>query len=106
TIASDFSVTDTFKTRPMKVAENVIDDEMEIVVYPNPASDFFTIELIHEGNATIIVSTVLAEIVYERNLVSDDTGKLEVNAAEWKPGLYFVTVKDKASLQTKKITID
>ena len=62
-----------------------------VKVFPNPATDFVTIETQNKGGLTL--SNILGEVVAEKTLVPG-VNKLEVT--DLSPGLYFYKVGENA----------
>jgi hypothetical protein len=59
----------------------------EINIYPNPATDYVNINFAGTGN--LIITNILGQVVYA---VSHTESTISLNVAEWKSGMYFVTV--------------
>ena len=74
----------------------------EVVLYPNPASDNFTIQRSIANIENIEIYNALGVLKY--------SGLLEnsieiINIKDWKPGLYFVTIKGENGSSVNKLTI-
>jgi PKD repeat protein len=85
------------------VGLNDLFSQQSIVVYPNPSKDYFTIESdwLSSTNSVQVVS-IEGKLMYE-NRVENKT-KLELNAIDWNPGVYFLKLKtDKGNAIIKLI---
>ncbi len=71
-------------------------------VYPNPAKNAFTINLI-KRNSEILVTDILGRTVYTLQDTTEE--KLEINTANWEKGLYIITVKTGANLSAQNLII-
>lgn len=78
-----------------------------IKVYPNPSHDVFTIEYGNiKSNTELNVTDISGRLIYTSKL-STGSGKIEINAAGWMPGVYFYKVYGNESvLGTGKIIKD
>jgi hypothetical protein len=72
--------------------------ESTITVFPNPSSDYITINTAYK-NANIQILNVLGETIYN-NIEKNEITK--VNTSEYAPGIYFVKVTADNKSQTTK----
>jgi len=79
-----------------------------IMLYPNPASDFtaVSIDMDHSADAVINVVNTLGQTVLSttEQLVSG-TSKIQLSTAGFSAGVYFVNVEIEGATQTLKLTI-
>ncbi|MBC8172617.1 MAG: choice-of-anchor L domain-containing protein [Chitinophagales bacterium] len=74
-----------------------------INIYPNPASDNFTIDMPAEiAEATVIIKNILGE---DLRAFEINTGKTEVNSSDLAKGMYYLEIQSKESIVTKTIEI-
>lgn len=64
--------------------------EFELHVFPNPANDFFTVELENSQIETLSISSILGELVYENNSVLSTSFYFKEGLT---PGLYYVRIE-------------
>jgi bacillolysin len=74
----------------------------KLMVYPNPANDYFTIKNI-SGMLHLQVYDMTGKQVYEENHQSGDD--MQINTTSWSQGLYFLTITNEGKVNTKKILI-
>ena len=75
-----------------------------VSVYPNPASDCFTVELSNEmAGAKIQLYDVLGNLVYEQQSASVVNNTIDVHALS--KGNYFVKITSVQGIETQKIVI-
>lgn len=91
-IASAFSETKTFKTKPQKDSEIMNAELQAISIYPVPASTVITITIPMSGESLIRISNTLGRVVYESKTGLAGSGSAEVNVKDWPHGLYLVEV--------------
>ncbi|HBX52946.1 MAG: hypothetical protein A2309_12000 [Bacteroidetes bacterium RIFOXYB2_FULL_35_7] len=75
-------------------------------IFPNPASDFFTIKINDADNAkqnTIVIYDVSGKEIFKKIM----SGKsIEINTKKWSKGLYFVKLTDSNNLtQSRRIIV-
>ena len=76
-------------------------------IYPNPASDYFTVEIDAEKGNYVVTLTDLAGKVVSTNSVSNASGTstVAINVANLKAGNYLVAVANGSASYTKMVTI-
>lgn len=70
-------------------------------IYPNPVSESFTIREKDNHPLEIRISDQQTRIIKETVVNSGDI----INASEWKPGIYFLSTKDKLNNQVSVFKI-
>jgi len=71
-------------------------------LYPNPASDQFTISLNGAIDASVTVVSTTGTVVFQQTTFSE---KLIVNTDQWESGIYFVTVSNNGIASTQKLSV-
>ena len=71
-------------------------------VYPNPTSDFVTIELETE-NTDLQIFDLNGKLVRQEMLSSSSQNTIDLS--ELKPGTYIITLKDESGIKTEKLII-
>ena len=69
--------------------EVIQEDEMSIRVYPNPAEDFFMVEIMNQSSE---VNVDVYDLLGKSMLSSKMNHSLSVPTADWPSGLYMVRV--------------
>jgi len=77
--------------------------ESTVHIYPNPASEGFTVTNIPSGTATAEIKDISGRIVYAENETFYDTDK--TFSPDLLPGVYFITFEGKTHRTTKKLII-
>ena len=73
--------------------------DQNMMLYPNPANDIFTIEVPDMVNANVVVTNLQGKLVYNGVL---ESGKTRMNVASWAEGVYLVNVSgDNKNLNSK-----
>jgi hypothetical protein len=83
-------------------------DEKEIMIYPNPAKDYFILDLYignNKENISVEVKDALGKSVITTNYESFENGSVKVNTAGLQNGLYFVNVSGRDFIKVKKLVI-
>ncbi|MDD3860364.1 MAG: T9SS type A sorting domain-containing protein [Bacteroidales bacterium] len=76
----------------------------EISLYPNPASDIFSIDFGNNtGNKEIFVCNINGEIVY--NKIYGVENLISINTNSFASGVYFVEIKYQDKIEVKKLII-
>jgi hypothetical protein len=85
--------------------ENEVD--LNVNLYPNPASDFITIDIFdkyNSGNLKLEIVNSLGQIVTEKS-IQDKNEKVILDVTHFSKGLYFVRVSSERINTTKKLLI-
>jgi len=79
-----------------------IDNQKQIKIYPNPATNMLFIEVKNHENLTAEFITIEGRIVLDTNVNSDKS----IDVSSLKSGVYFVTLKsNETKIYTQKIVI-
>ena len=79
-------------------------EEMEkenITVYPNPATNKFTVNLAGSEKANIEMFNLVGQKVYS----STATEKAEINVSSFRPGIYMLKVSQNGKVYTSKVVV-
>ena len=75
-------------------------NRLEVTLYPNPSRDNINIVTAETNNATMQIVNNLGQIVIQQNLTQNTT---QIDISGLQSGIYFVNIKTKDGLVTKKI---
>lgn len=79
--------------------------ETEIAIYPNPASNQFTIEGKGVETSEIKIYNQLGQTI--QMPLSKEAGKVSVNSSHVVPGIYFVIIQsENGEMSTRKVVIE
>ena len=88
--------------------EEVAATNPTLTIYPNPASANFLAE-ISGGKysvANVVVTDMLGQVILSENVrLTSAVEKLNLNASEWKNGVYFVTMENHNFRVVRKLFI-
>lgn len=73
-----------------------------LTVYPNPATDKFTVALDNASEASVSVVATTGAVVMENTSFSN---QLVVSTTAWEKGIYFVTVATEEHTATTKVVV-
>jgi uncharacterized Ntn-hydrolase superfamily protein len=92
--------------------------ESEVLIYPNPASDFFIVDsrqltagsrqsaVNSQQSIKIIIHNILGEKIFEMGSLAGDNRKVKIDISAYQPGIYFVSVIENSNpVQTKELII-
>jgi len=87
------------------IIDNEIDD-FEMTIMPNPAIDFFFVEYVipNEGNAELMITNTLGQIIQSWNINGEN--KLKINSNSLQAGVYFITIRTESATMMKRLIID
>lgn len=77
-------------------------------LFPNPAKDklFMEFNATNRGNAQLEISSLIGSLVYSHSYsLSSGSNKLEINVANFNPGIYMYSLKTKDKNFTGRFTI-
>ncbi len=79
----------------------------EVAIYPNPARDYFTIELTgFEGQTNVLLSNSEGAVVERLDVnVDENTRIIRVNTRDYAQGVYVVTARNNDVIITKRVVI-
>lgn len=93
-------------TNPNMVSLDEAKKETSLSLFPNPATTELNIKLnSNEHNKRVEIINLLGKQVYNK-IVPTDNANFKINTSNFKPGIYFVSVKsDNKAIKTEKIII-
>ncbi|MDA7502167.1 T9SS type A sorting domain-containing protein [Chitinophagales bacterium] len=71
-------------------------------VYPNPASDFFYLEVENFPGASIIVYNAIGQVVWNGSLTDSRIG---IDSSAWSDGMYFVEVANEVDRKVQRVEV-
>jgi len=91
----------------MELRENIYqNDEAKLRVYPQPATDYITIELAGNKKADLVnIYDLTGQLVINQNSISFDGSVYKSNVDHLSPGVYFVKAIIDNNTVTKKILV-
>jgi hypothetical protein len=86
--------------------ENIIVNNLDINIYPNPTSEYFFINFTNlEGKTySISIFDMVGKIVKKLDYQSQES-ELQVNSSDIPKGVYFLIIKDDQKSLAKKLVI-
>lgn len=85
------------KTKPNSVEQ--IDPSSKMMVYPNPALDYLSINIAVSGQKTLAIYNMLGARIMSSNFFED---KSEINISDLPSGMYILKVKTSEGLASRK----
>jgi glucose/arabinose dehydrogenase len=82
------------------VGTNEISSIPEMKIFPNPATDYVTIE--SSPNSNVSISDLAGKRIFEGN---NEAGSLKINTQEFDKGVYFIRVESNSYFRTMKLMI-
>lgn len=76
-------------------------EKNNITVYPNPATNNFTVNLGNDEKANIQLFNIVGQLVYNENIV----GTAQVNVANLHTGVYMLKVNQNGKVYTTKVVV-
>ena len=85
------------------IGANISSDQLS--VYPNPANDYFSIDLsnLDQVPISLTITNSLGQITLNYRVEAFADGSLTINCSEWAPGIYLLTLNSHSSSLTTKI---
>jgi len=85
------------------VSSSVNETQIEVSMYPNPASSELNIDInnIQDSNFEVIIFSYLGNIVYKETIKNaDETTNLTIDIKNFRQGIYILQIKTKDSVST------
>lgn len=76
-------------------------DQSKISVYPNPATNSITIKI--SGNKTTEMDYIIRDVLGRKILENKINTEEVISIENWNKGMYFIEVRDEASITLRKI---
>ncbi len=93
-----------FKGYDPNVSVGTIASGYRLNPYPNPAHDFFVIELTEAGASTIRVSDITGKTVFEEQVIQ--ASRRRINTEAWSDGIYLLEVIQSGVRSTGRIVVN
>ena len=84
-----------------------VDADLNVAIYPNPATNFVTIEIFdkyNEGNLKLEILNSIGQVVSSRN-ISNSSEKVIMDVNNFSKGMYLVRISSDKLYMTKKLII-
>lgn len=92
--ASVYSVLDTFITPPQKLSGEESIAEVDVTLFPVPASDLLHIAINQPAQLTVRIFNLLGTEMYRSDIDDKEPAVLTVPTAQWPSGVYLLKVDD------------
>jgi hypothetical protein len=81
------------KTTYSKVVQATVlpDETPNVVVYPNPAGNYITLNVSGSSNGTVTLSDIIGKIIYQTTMQG---AELKIDMHAWVSGIYFIHYVD------------
>lgn len=83
----------------LSISENEMDG---VKIYPNPATEKFTVKLAQSNNASLKVTSVTGAVMITNVEFNEE---FTVNVNDWNPGVYFVQVNNDGRTITERVVV-
>lgn len=91
------------------VEELRLDDSgypLSLLAYPNPATDFATLRLGHNGKAEVRVLNVSGQVVFRQDLPNPNANQeIQLPVSTWGAGTYIIHLVDEDSQQQQQLIV-
>jgi len=79
----------------------------EFIVYPNPTSDFTTIEFesLNDNNTEMFITNTLGAVVNNNFTINKGFNKINVDCTDLPTGMYFITLSNNGQNVVKKFNV-
>ena len=89
-----------YSTHQLTGVEKIADNESHISVYPNPASQSFSIKT--EGNTMVDIYNISGILVWKQNI----SGSEPISVSNLAKGLYIVKIKTEQSVHSEQLIVE
>ena len=72
----------------------------EISIYPNPVYDFITIRSVHPEHRSVEITSSAGQLISSKEM---DGTTLQLDLSSFGKGVYFITIRSRDVLTTRKI---
>lgn len=104
--ANGCAVTKSFEIDATTATKDLLTQEVEIMAYPNPTTDYFKVKKELNGLSTVNLSVYTAAGEQMVATVSKTASVDEtINTQDWAPGTYFLRVQTKEGISVNKIQV-
>ena len=74
--------------------------DSKVLVYPNPAYDFITVRSVYPENMSVEITSPKGQLISRKEM---DGPTLQLDLSSFRKGVYFITIRSKDLLTTRKI---
>ena len=96
------TITSIYDVFPDLASIKEIDDNKNINIFPNPATEKVIVEWSNNDVNRIIVSDASGKVVLSEKT---STNLMQLQISNWKKGIYFITIKGEQFEQSQKLVI-
>jgi hypothetical protein len=82
---------------------SVFHPDADLLVYPNPANDFLTVNGSDIKNAAVTLTDMIGKTVFQSQMTN---GKLKIDVSSFPKGIYFLQVQSEKGMITRKVNVD
>lgn len=79
--------------------------ENAVKVFPNPASEFITIDFQGKNYNSFLVTDMLGKVISNKN-IDQNTNNLVLDVKNWKKGIHFVQLQNNSNIATCKVIVN
>lgn len=79
-----------------------IEKKNVVSIYPNPAKDYFTINLDNSEKSDIKVLDITGKVIYQENFSKE----IVISTEKYKKGIYFVKIKNLNNVIIRKVIVE
>jgi hypothetical protein len=98
------NVFDTDMGIPVSAEHNIANGSL--LVYPNPVSNYLTIEYIALDVMSISIYNIMGSQLDYRNNLEGSIGQIDIDLSQYQSGIYFIEVKTQQANEVIKIQKD
>lgn len=84
------------------ISATEINNELNFLIYPNPANEFVTVSVSNKDLKQIRVIDQLGKIVFEKSITGS---KFEINTAELSDGVYYLFISNEKNSKVSKLVL-
>ena len=89
----------------LKRPAGVVENNLEVNIYPNPSSNIFNLEFNSDSETEISVTNVLGEQVYFESVQSVGEFNTQIDLSNYSKGIYNLTIKNSDGISNHKLIL-
>ena len=89
----------------LKRPAGVVENNLEVNIYPNPSSNIFNLEFNSDSETEILVTNVLGEQVYFESIQSIGEYNTKIDLSNYSEGIYNLTIKTSDGISNHKLIL-
>ena len=89
----------------LKRPAGVVENNLEVNIYPNPSSNIFNLEFNSDSETKILVTNVLGEQVYFESIQSIGKYNTKIDLSNYSEGIYNLTIKTSDRISNHKLIL-